>query len=185
MIINNAQPYQLPNNSPRPYLPVKMTDSPNGADTVDRRSICEHTFAYMLVSSSNLWFWWRMSKLYWHQLSHLLYLYTDTTWIFTKRASGAAGRYRRAGYQAGATSMRCRITKQRIVFYLSKGEVCPDKEHSCSFCDKAACRQIEYTETGRYDWVLLWPQKCFTSPMDKNVSGWTKGILRPDDSKTT
>lgn len=34
-------------------------------------------------------------------------------------------------------------------------------------CDEAACRQIEYTETGRYDWLLLWPQNVL-------LHQWTK-----------
>ena len=53
-------------------------------------------------------------------LVHRYNLNTDTTRIFTKRASGAAGRYRRAGYQAGATPERVLIHKATHKFYLSE-----------------------------------------------------------------
>ena len=55
-------------------------------------------------------------------LVHRYNLNTDTTRIFTKRASGAAGRYRRAGYQAGATPERVLIHKAT---------------HKCFICQRA------------------------------------------------
>lgn len=43
----SASERAFPEQLPHPYVPVKMTDSSNGADTVDWRN------AYLLVSSSN------------------------------------------------------------------------------------------------------------------------------------
>ena len=97
----------------------------------------------------------------------MIYLTTDTTWILTKRASGAAGRYRQAGYQAGAASERVLIHKAT---------------HRCFICQR-----VKYTltnNTAAFMWRSNLPSnrvytdrsiwlsttvtaKCFTSPMDK------------------